>query len=83
MLIKYILEKNKKGLNFLGKSEDIDLIIRSINEFKKHLIDVNILEENINDIKDEYLKLKLKDITTIYSKYEEIPFDFYSIQHFS
>ncbi len=71
MLVKYILEKNKKDLNFLGKTGDIDLILRSITEFKKHCVDVEMLEEQINIVKDEYLRLKLKDINTIYKKYEE------------
>ena len=71
MLIKYILEKNKKDLNFLGKTEDIDVILRSITEFKKHTITTKILEEQIDKTEDEYLKLKLKDINKIFSKYEE------------
>lgn len=71
MLVKYILEKNKKDLNFLGKTGDIDLILRSITEFKKHCVDVEMLEEQIQRTDDEYLRLKLKDINTIYKKYEE------------
>lgn len=71
MLVKYILEKNKKDLNFLGKTGDIDLILRSITEFKKHCVDVKMLNEQIDKTKDEYLKLKLQDITTIYSEYQE------------
>ena len=66
MLVKYILEKNKKDLNFLGKTGDIDLILRSITEFKKHCVDVEMLEEQIQKTDDEYLRLKLKDINTIY-----------------
>ena len=71
MLVKYILEKNKKNLNFLDKTEDIDLILRSITEFKKHCVSVEKLEEQICKTDDEYLKLKLKDISKIYAKYEE------------
>lgn len=71
MLVKYILEKNKKDLNFLGKTGDIDLILRSITEFKKHCVSVDALKEQISNTDDEYLKLKLKDISTIYEKYEE------------
>lgn len=71
MLVKYILEKNKKDLNFLGKTGDIDLILRSITEFKKHCVDVEMLEEQIKIVEDEYLRLKLKDINAIYKKYEE------------
>ena len=71
MLIKYILEKNKKELNFLGKTGDIDLILRSITEFKKHCVNVETLDEQIDKTDDEYLKLKLQDISKIYAKYEE------------
>ena len=71
MLVKYILEKNKKDLNFLGKTGDIDLILRSITEFKKHCVSIEMIEEQIQKTDDEYLKLKLKDINTIYTKYEE------------
>ena len=71
MLVKYILEKNKKDLNFLGKNGDIDLILRTITELKKHCVGKEILEEQIKKTDDEYLKLKLKDINTIYTKYEQ------------
>lgn len=71
MLVKYILEKNKKDLSFLGKTGDIDLILRSITEFKKHCINIEMLENQIDKTEDEYLKLKLKDINTIYTKYQE------------
>ena len=71
MLVKYILEKNKRDLNFLGKTGDIDLILRSITELKKHCVSKGILEEQIEKTHDEYLKLKLKDINKIYAKYEE------------
>ena len=54
MLIKYLLDKNKKHLNFLGKIDDIDLIIRSITEFKKHCIGVEALENQIRNTEDEY-----------------------------
>ncbi len=71
MLIKHILEKSKKDLSFLGKAGDIDLVLRSITEFKKHGVSVKNLQEQISIASDEYLKLKLKDITTVYAKYEE------------
>ncbi len=71
MLVKYILEKNKKKLNFLGKTGDIELILRSITEFKKHCVSVEMLEEQICKTDDKYLKLKLEDINKIYAKYEE------------
>ena len=41
-----------KTLNFLGKTGDIDLILRSITEFKKHCVTKEILEEQSNDLKE-------------------------------
>lgn len=71
MLVKYILEKNKKNLNFLGKTGDIDLILRTITELKKHNVNNKMLEEQIEKTENQYLELKLKDINQIYTKYEE------------
>ena len=72
MLIKHIIQKNKKDLNFLGKTEEIDLVLRAITEFKKHCITVNTIEEQIEKTEDMNLKLKLKDLYLFYSKYQEI-----------
>ncbi len=71
MLIEYILEKNKKDFNFLGKAEDKDLVLRTITELKKHNINNKILQEQIDETKDELLKLKLQDINKIYTLYED------------
>ena len=47
MLVYSILNKYKKELEFLGKSdENIDLVIRTITEFKKHGITINNLKQN-------------------------------------
>lgn len=72
MLIRYIINKNKSNLNFLGKTNEIDLILRTITELKKHNIDEGNLQKQLDSIDDEYLKLKLEDISKIYSVYEEI-----------
>ena len=70
MLIFDLLSKEKENLNFLGKSEkNIDIVNRLFTEFKKHQITVSNLE-NVK-IKDEYMNLKLKDISILYKKYEE------------
>lgn len=70
MIIFDLLSKEKNNLNFLGKSEkNIEVVNRMFTEFKKHGISVKDLE-NIN-IEEEYTKLKLKDITLLYKKYEE------------
>ena len=71
MLVEYILEQNKKKLNFLGKSTDVDLVLRTITELKKHNITESMLEEKIDNTDNQYLKLKLKDINTIYTEYQK------------
>ena len=72
MLIYSILNRYKKELKFLGKSdENIDLSITAITEFKKHGISVQDLQQELDKIEDTYLKTKLKDMTLIYQKFEE------------
>ena len=71
MLIKYIVDKNKDDLNFLAKANDIDLVLRTITEFKKHNIDISLLKNQIEKTENKLLKLKLEDIEKIYSKYQE------------
>lgn len=72
MIISTLLEAYQKDLNFLGRNlENIDVILTEITEFKKHNISPDILEKRIEEIKDNYLKLKLKDIWLIYSKFNE------------
>lgn len=70
MLIYDILSKEKNNLKFLGKSDkNIDIVGNMLTEFKKHSINV----ENLNsfDFSDEYIKLKIKDISIIYEKYNQ------------
>ena len=70
MLIYDLLTKEKRNLKFLGKSEkNIDIVDRMFTEFKKHNVSIDILKNN--EIKDEYTKLKLEDITNLYERYEE------------
>ena len=47
------------------------MILTQITEFKKHNITVEMLEKQIKETKDTYLKLKLTDMYLIYSKYQE------------
>lgn len=72
MLVSYILEQEKKNLNFLGKANETDLILRTITELKKHNISSNILQEKVKSTENQYLKLKLNDVSTIYTKYENM-----------
>jgi hypothetical protein len=72
MLVSNILEKYKKDLQFLNKSsENIDIVLRTITELKKHDVKLEDLEQKQKEAEDEYLKIKLNDINTIYKKYEE------------
>lgn len=72
MLIYSILQSQKKNLIYLNKNdENIDLSLRTITEFKKHGISIEDLENEISNIKDYNLKIKLNDIILIYKKFEE------------
>lgn len=72
MLIYWILNKYKKDLKFLGKTdENIDLSIRTITEFKKHGITVEELQKEAQNTEDVYLKNKLQDMIHIYEKFQQ------------
>lgn len=72
MLVYDILADKKKELSFIGKSsENVELICTQITEFKKHGITVDILKDTIENIDDEYLKIKLNDMLKVYEKYNE------------
>ena len=43
----------------------------TMTELKKHTITIQQLEKEIKQINENYLKLKLQDIYTIYSCYDE------------
>ena len=71
MIIQSILQEQIKSLNFLNKSqENIDIIINSITELKKHGITPDKLEETIEKVENINLKLKLTDIVSLYKSYE-------------
>lgn len=72
MLLYDILRKNQGKLKYLGKSEEnIEILERSITEFKKHGIGIEQLRKEIEKTNDIYLKLKLQDLLCIYEKLEE------------
>ena len=73
MIIYSILEEQKSKLTFLKNSENnIELIMQTIKEFKKHGISINDLQEiEENSAINELLKAKLNDISNVYTKYEE------------
>ena len=72
MLMYSILDKQKSKLKFLGKnSENIDLSINAINEFKQHGVTTEALEQEIEQTEEKYLKCKLEDMNLIYKSFEE------------
>ena len=72
MLIYSILQKEKKNLIFLNKSdENIETCIRIISELKKHGVTINDLKHTQEKTDNIYLKNKLKDIILIYEKFED------------
>lgn len=70
MLIYSILSKEKKNFKFLGKSDkNVDVVGNMLTELKKHNIDVQSMLNT--EFEDEYMKLKLEDIETVYKAYEK------------
>ena len=70
MLIYSILQNEKKSFNLLNKSdENIDVALRSISEFKKNEITVQDLKNELDNINDKYLKIKVQDMILIYEKF--------------
>ena len=71
MLIYSILKENKQDFTFLGNSnENLSLAIKGITEFKKHGVKAENIEQNIENIEDIQLKLKLEDMQKIYVEYD-------------
>ncbi|MBO5413897.1 MAG: helicase-exonuclease AddAB subunit AddB [Clostridia bacterium] len=71
MLVYSILKEKKQDFTFLGNSnENLELAIKGITEFKKHGVKVENIEQNIENIEDTNLKLKLEDMQKIYLEYE-------------
>ena len=71
MLVQSIIEKNKDKLKFLGKStENVDLSIQAITEFKKHKITTDLINDKLETIQNEYLKTKLNDMKIIYESFQ-------------
>lgn len=72
MLIYKILTDLKSELKFLGRTEEnIDLISTGLTEFKKHKVSVQDLKDTMDITEDKYLKAKLKDMITVYEKFEK------------
>ena len=72
MLITSIIEKQKENLKFLGKTDkNLDIIIRMFTELKKNNITCEMLENNLKNIEENYLKLKLEDISLLYTEFNQ------------
>ena len=72
MLIYNILDTQKNNLKFLGKSDkNIEVVSKSITELKKHNINLEMLQETTEQIKDLYLKTKLQDICLLYQNFQD------------
>ena len=72
MLIYDILDEKKNKLTFLGKNmQNVEIIEKTLTEFKKHNITEEKLKNAVQNSDDKYLKAKLEDMLIIYSEYEE------------
>ena len=72
MILYECLEKNNGSMNVLKSSDkNLDLAINTINEFKKHNVSVNSLEDVLSSIDDQHLKLKIEDVKRLLEGYEE------------
>ena len=72
MIIYDALDNQKDKMNFLKrKNKNLELVQRTITEFKKHNVDKENLSKAINNLEDKYLQLKLSDIKNVLDKYQE------------
>ena len=73
MLLYSILDEQKNNLKYLGKTEkNLDVILRTITELKKHNVNTEMLEDVLKDSTDVRLKYKLEDIQLLYKSYNEL-----------
>lgn len=73
MLLYSILDEQKNNLKYLGKTEkNLDVILRTITELKKHNVNTETLEDVLKDSTDIRLKYKLEDIQLLYKSYNEL-----------
>lgn len=71
MLLYSILDKHKKDLKILGKTEkNLDVISRMITELKKHNVNSEILNITKEKIDNKRLEYKLDDINLLLNSFE-------------
>ena len=72
ILLYNVLDKNKKHLKYLGRTEkNLDLVVRMIAELKKHHIDENTMKDVSEKIEDPQLAYKLEDIHLLYEQFNQ------------
>ena len=71
MIMYYLMQDNKDKFTFLNKSqENLELALKTITEFKKHNVKIDDLEQDLTQVEDKMLKLKINDMLEIYKQYE-------------
>ena len=71
MLVYDILANKQKNLKFLNSADkNLETALNAITELKKHNINKELLEKTIQEISDDYLKIKLQDLNYIYNEFE-------------
>lgn len=72
MIMYSILDKQKDKLQYIkNSSNNIDLGIQTIKDFKKNVIKYQDIEGLIKSVDKPLLKAKLQDVNIIYSEYEK------------
>lgn len=72
MLLYDILLEQKDNLTFLKNSDgDVELMVNTITEFKKHNVTEDSLKSSMENVESAYLKAKLNDLSLIYSEYNK------------
>ena len=76
MLIYRIIEELGNQLDFFGRASNqtgfVGTVSQLISEFKRYNVTPSMLEELHNDIEDQGLKEKIKEIGAIYNRFEEL-----------
>lgn len=72
MIIYDALDSLKNEMNFLRNSDkNLELVLRTITEFKKHNVSYEMLKSAVENLDDKYLKLKISDAMNVLKKYQE------------
>lgn len=72
MIMYSILDKQKDKLQYIkNSSNNIDLGIQTIKDFKKNVIKYQDIEGLVESVDKPLLKAKLQDVNIIYSEYEK------------